>query len=440
MKLPQSLDQIVSAKTLPVGRLVLAGGTLLIGQWVLSDVMHIPGGGVGILAAGAGVLWISRGSASPSFQAPESLDAWIERCHQVLDQFETFEGDASSAAEQRREALAEVVNRSGPQRLAVAFSEANGIPEVSELETALTGTGMLTLSMARPLMPQQGIRRWPEGLQKEDVILYGLHAPLMAEDLLWLQQLPDDQPAWLLVRGLTNSDDARDGLLAQLPERWKGHLLIGRDNTSLRTTLQPLRQSLTSVARTQNQTRRRLLSDLHRGWQADLERLRREKFRALQQRTQWIVASSVLASPVPSIDLLALAVANGLMIKEMGEIWGCEVKLDVLREAAAQLARTALAQGVVEWSSQVLLGLAKLDGGSWLAAGALQALSAAYLTRVVGRSMADWLALHAGVDAPDLAALKREAPVLVARAAEEERLNWNSFLDQSRHWLIRSAI
>lgn len=322
----------------------------------------------------------------------------------------------------------------------MAFSEANGIPEVSELETALTGTGMLTLSMARPLMRQQGIRRWPEGLQKEDVILYGLHAPLMAEDLLWLQQLPDNQPAWLLVRGLTDSDDARDGLLAQLPERWKGHLLIGRDNTSLRTTLQPLRQSLTSVARTQNQTRRRLLSDLHRGWQADLERLRREKFRALQQRTQWIVASSVLASPVPSIDLLALAVANGLMIKEMGEIWGCEIKLEVLREAAAQLARTALAQGVVEWSSQVLLGLAKLDGGSWLAAGALQALSAAALTRVVGRSMADWLALHAGVDAPDLAALKREAPVLVARAAEEERLNWNSFLDQSRHWLIRSAI
>ena len=127
------------------------------------------------------------------------------------------------------------------------------------------------------------------------------------------------------------------------------------------------------------------------------------------------------------------------MIREMGEIWGCDIKLDVLREAASQLARTALAQGVVEWSSQLLLGLAKLDGGSWLAAGALQALSAAYLTRVVGRSMADWLALNAGVDVPDLAALKREAPILVARAAEEERLNWNGFLDQSRQWLIQGT-
>ena len=219
----------------------------------------------------------------------------------------------------------------------------------------------------------------------------------------------------------------------------EGALLIKGEETSLRTTLHPLRQSLTSVSRTRHQTKKRLLSNLHRGWQADLERLRREKFKALQQRTQWIVASSVLASPVPSIDLLALAVANGLMIREMGEIWGCDIKLDVLREAASQLARTALAQGVVEWSSQLLLGLAKLDGGSWLAAGALQALSAAYLTRVVGRSMADWLALNAGVDVPDLAALKREAPILVARAAEEERLNWNGFLDQSRQWLIQGT-
>ena len=49
------------------------------------------------------------------------------------------------------------------------------------------------------------------------------------------------------------------------------------------------------------------------------------------------------------------------------------------------------------WGGPDKLGLAKLDG-SWLIAGAMQAASAAYLTRVVGRSMADWLALNAGVD------------------------------------------
>ena len=147
----------------------------------------------------------------------------------------------------------------------------------------------------------------------------------------------------------------------------------------------------------------------------------------------------MFASPLTSVDLLAVAVANGLMINEMAEIWGTSIKPDVLQEAAAQLARAALAQGVVEWTGQALLGLAKLDGGTWLAAGAIQALSAAYLTRVVGRSMADWLALTAGVAEPDLAALQQQAPLLVAKAAEEERLNWSGFLQDSRQWLPQAT-
>ena len=87
----------------------------------------------------------------------------------------------------------------------------------------------------------------------------------------------------------------------------------------------------------------------------------------------------------------------------------------------------------------MLLGLAKLDSGSWLVAGAMQALSAAYLTRVVGRSMADWLALTSGVAEPDLLALKQQAPLLVARAADEERLNWSGFLRQSREWMLHAS-
>jgi hypothetical protein len=68
--------------------------------------------------------------------------------------------------------------------------------------------------------------------------------------------------------------------------------------------------------------------------------------------------------------------------------------------------------------------------------GALQALSAAYLTRVVGRAMADYLALAAGVPEAELEGLlQRQAPLLVARAAEEERLDWGGFLQQGRQWL-----
>ena len=123
------------------------------------------------------------------------------------------------------------------------------------------------------------------------------------------------------------------------------------------------------------------------------------------------------------------------MIKEMAGIWSCSWRSESLQVVARQLAGAALAQGVVEWSGQALLGVAKLHGSSWLAAGTLQALSAAYLTRVVGRSMADWMALNNGVAEPDLEALKRQAPQLVAIAAEQERVNWAGFLKQASNWI-----
>ena len=48
----------------------------------------------------------------------------------------------------------------------------------------------------------------------------------------------------------------------------------------------------------------------------------------------------------------------------------------------------------------------------------------------------DVLALNAGVSEPDLEALKQQAPLLIAKAAEEERVDWSNFLKQSRQWAL----
>ncbi|MEA5411022.1 YcjF family protein, partial [Synechococcus sp. BA-120 BA3] len=179
----------------------------------------------------------------------------------------------------------------------------------------------------------------------------------------------------------------------------------------------------------------RRIEALHRHWQADLERLRRQRLVPLQQRTQWIVAAGVFAAPLPSLDLLVLAAANGLMLQEMARLWGCPWSAEQLKAAAVELGKAALLLGVVEWSSQALAAAVRLHGATWLVGGALQALSAAYLTRVVSHAMADVLALSAGVEVPDLERIKREAPLLVARAAEAEKLDWSGFLQQGRSWI-----
>ena len=425
-----------SLNWLPVkGQILLwAGGSLLFGQWVCADVLHLPGGGVGVLVVGAGVWWLSRPAAAARFQAPTTLPGWVQRCRDVLDQFDRLEEplEGSEAQEERQRQLDALLERSGPLAMAVVASAGVALPERQQLEQALAGSSPLQLSLAHPLTTNTGSWTLPDALQHQDALLFLLPLPLRAADFLRLEQIDDDQPAWLLVE---RNAGAEVDLRAQLPERWHDRLLIwDGTSTALRPLLQPLRRLLQQPQRSLDATRQRLLARLHQRWQAELEQRRRERFRTLLQRSQWLVAGAVVVSPLPSGDLVAVAVGNGLMLREMAQVWDCPWTAEVLQVAARHLGAAALAQGVVEWSGQALLGFAKLDGGSWLAAGALQALSAAYLTRVVGASMADWMALNAGVAEPDLALLKQQAPLLVARAAERERLDWTGFLQQAREW------
>ena len=154
-------------------------------------------------------------------------------------------------------------------------------------------------------------------------------------------------------------------------------------------------------------------------------------------RSQWLVAAGVFASPVPSADLLLLTAVNGLLLKEMAELWQCQWTSEQLQAAAVELGRTALGLGALEWGSQALASLLKLHGATWMVGGAMQALAAAYFTRVVARSMADYLALAAGVPEHELVALRQKLPLLVAAAVEQERLDWPRFATQARQWLAQ---
>jgi uncharacterized protein (DUF697 family) len=436
------VPSISTIKLIPsiAGKLALAGGTLAFGSWLFSDLVHLPGGGAGFLALGAGIWWVSRPSRPAQFSEPSSILGWIRRCELVLAQFTELELSLGldGLRSPREEELDRLKAQHAPLSVGVVVSEGGTHPSTSELHSALESSHSFELCIAKPLPVVADAWSWPDELEPLDVILYGLPMPLRAADLLRLEELPTDRPAWLLIEdSVHDSREARqDALSCQLPKPWCDRLLFwSGDSSDLRQSLLPVRRHVAQPSRSREITKQRLLTSLHRRWQAELEQLRRERFRSLLQRSQWIVAGVVIASPVPSVDLLAVAVVNGLMVKEMAQIWGCSWSSEVLQVVARQLGTAALGQGVVEWSGQALLGLAKLDGGTWFAAGLIQGLSAAYLTRVVGASMADWMALNAGVAKPDLDELKRQAPLLVAKAAERERLNLPGFADQAREWL-----
>ena len=429
----------LSFPSFSIPKISLFIGLTITGQWVLSDVAHIPGGGFGLLL-GLGLIFYVLKPGKVSFDAPSTVQGWVRRCHDVLENFEYLleEGEQNESKKERINSLQKIIDRSEDQNIGFLKTKGVKLPQKEKIENALgvTNKVKVALPVSLPVRDQKWIL--PDLIHEQDFIVYSLALPMSAADLLWIKNIPTDQPAWLMVSCEDSSDwsNERKALEAQLPNRWTDRILKWNGSQAeMATVLSPIKKVLEEPKKNTDVTKQRLLSRLHSSWQKDLEKLRREKFQVIQTRSQWVVAGIVFASPVASTDLLAVAVVNGLMIKEMSKIWDCKMKPELIEAVSRQLAIAAIGQGVVEWSGQSLLSLAKLDGSSWVAAGTIQALSAAYLTRVVGRSISDWMALNNGVAKPDLALIKQQAPQLVSKAAELEKVDWVGFLKQSKEWI-----
>ncbi len=423
--------------------LLLGGG--LVASEAVAHLLHLEGTTLltgGLLAGGWWLL--SRRGGRPSARRPRSLDGWMERCEGVLTQFERLLGEAERDVRlaPRRDELQALQREplSRPLRLALASSQPPPAELQSPFAAAVRGPRGLRIHWGEILPALSPDWRWSPPFVSSDLLVFHLRQPLRGADLRWLEALPTGQPVWLLLEDPLGVGEGA-GLAGEVRSLWPAadpQRLLPWDGSAaaLGASLAPLADWLAREGgRLTERTALRRFEELHGRWQGDLEGLRQTEWQGLLRRTQWLVAAGVIAAPLPSVDLLVLACANGLMLREMARLWDCPWDAETLRAAALELGRAALALGLVEWSGQALSAALRLHHAGWLIGGGLQALSAAYLTRVVGRAMADVLALSAGVPEADLAAIRRQAPMLVARAAEAEKLDWAGFLQQGNDWL-----
>ena len=431
-------------------------GVVAVGGWLGTDLLLHVGHGIshGLLdlgLTGAGLLWLQGrlGRTRPAL-APTSVQGWLGRCDRLLEQFKALEDEAAPepvAAQQHRREQLQLLRTSlaNPSvQLAVAGTILPPASCQPQLMEPLRSSQGLCLRWGEPLPRGSADWVWPLGLADSDLLLYCLHLPLSAADLRWLEARPNGQPAWVLAQ-LPEAGEVPAAWIAelqqQLPQLPPDNLLAWNgDAADLPRALAPLGDSLRQQGGDLRRSARlRRVQDLHQQWLLQLEQRRRQQWRQLQQKTQWIVAAGVMAAPGAGLDLLVLTIANGLMLQQMARLWDCPWTLEQLRAAASELAQAALGLGVIEWSNQALATLLRLHGAGWLVGGAVQALSAAYLTRVVGHAMADMLALSSGLSEPNLAAIKAQAPALVQQAAEAEKLDWPAFVDQARSWLKQQS-
>ncbi|NJK37294.1 MAG: DUF697 domain-containing protein [Oscillatoriales cyanobacterium RM2_1_1] len=121
-----------------------------------------------------------------------------------------------------------------------------------------------------------------------------------------------------------------------------------------------------------------------------LNQLWREQAMPVMEQYQWIAAAAAFANPVPALDVLATTAISSQMVIDLGAIYKQKFSLQQAQEVAKTLASQMLKLGLVELTTQTLTALLKSNTVTFVAGSAVQAISAAYLTRVAGLSLIEY--------------------------------------------------
>ncbi len=121
-----------------------------------------------------------------------------------------------------------------------------------------------------------------------------------------------------------------------------------------------------------------------------IDNQRKREAEKIVERFQWIGAGVIAVTPLPVIDLIATAAVNTQMVIEIGKIYGCELNIDRGRELALSLAKTLGSLGVVKGVIQLVSTALQFNVATLVVGRAIQAVSAAYLTRIAGKSFIEY--------------------------------------------------
>lgn len=120
--------------------------------------------------------------------------------------------------------------------------------------------------------------------------------------------------------------------------------------------------------------------------QALLTAQRQQQADAIVDRYQWIGAGVLAATPLPVVDMLATAAVNTQMVVELSRVYGVEVSIQEAKALTLSLAKTLSALSVAKGVMKMLAVGLQANVATAVASKLLQGVSAAYLTRIAGKS------------------------------------------------------
>ena len=113
---------------------------------------------------------------------------------------------------------------------------------------------------------------------------------------------------------------------------------------------------------------------------------RQQKADVIVDRYQWIGAGVLAATPLPVVDMLAAAAVNAQMVVELGQVYGVSVSVEEAKALAVSLTKTLTALSLTKGAMKLLAVGLQMNVATAVASKLLQGASAAYLTRIAGKS------------------------------------------------------
>ena len=121
-----------------------------------------------------------------------------------------------------------------------------------------------------------------------------------------------------------------------------------------------------------------------------IDQQRRSQADRTVERFQWIGAGVIWVTPLPVIDLLATAAVNAQMVVDIATVYRCELTLEEGKELAVSLAKTLGGLGIVKGAIQLFSHALQVTVVGYVVGKTIQSISAAYLTRIAGKSFIEY--------------------------------------------------
>jgi hypothetical protein len=215
-------------------------------------------------------------------------------------------------------------------------------------------------------LPEERLIIWQQLQQRVDKII-------ASEDVIAISALP----AAVKVR-----QQQQDGSFIELRENPAAD--INKLNDRLKQVLETEREQLVLA------TTWREAVTLKTKAKEILNQVKRDRAIPVIEQYQWIAAAAAFANPVAALDLLATAAINAQMLVDLSAIYQQKFSLSQAQTASTTIGKLMVQLGLVELSTNAIGSILKSSAVTYVAGGAVQGVSAAYLTRLAGLSLIEY--------------------------------------------------